>query len=332
MSTLERVRGLRPTRRGLGVALVAALAFALGVTAGARSLNAVLVPALVGLAAGAVQLVAADPPTVERSTPDPGFAGGRRRVRVDVESDVPCTVTDRVDDGLEADDASATVGHGGTFEYELVYRRRGKHRVGPATCRLTDSLGLFARRVETDGEAAALVYPDVYAVESEGLSALVHRVLGHDRSSFDRLREYTPGDSMRDIHWRASAKRAEEFVVAEYRSDAETSHVDVVGEAAPGGADAMAATVASVAMHFHDAGVSVGVTVPGGRVLAHPGDAASLLRLLAVTGDGRVDDEARAAADVRVSAGDDRATVSLGDRELEFAEVAGSHRGREVVA
>jgi uncharacterized protein (DUF58 family) len=332
MATVERVLALRPTRRGVGVAVVVTLAFALGVTAGARSLNAVLVPALVGLAAGAVQLIQADPPTIERSAPPPGFAGDGRRVRVAVESDVPCTVTDRVGDGVAANDPSATVGHGGAFEYELEYRRRGRHRVGPATCRLTDSLGLFARRVETEGETTALVYPDVYAVTGDGLSALVRRVLGHDRSSFDRLRAYSPGDSMRDIHWRASAKRAEEFVVAEYRSDAETSHVAVVGEAAPGGADAMAATVASVAMHLLDAGVSVAVSVTGGRVVAHPGDAASLLQLLALTGDGRVDGEARAAADVRVSAGDGRATVSLDDRELEFAEVAGGHRGREVVA
>ena len=332
MSTVERVRELRPTRRGIGVAAVAVLAFVLGTTAGARSLNAVLVPALVALAAGAVQVTVADAPTVRRSLPDPGFPGGVRRVRVTVESAVPCTVTDGVGDGLEADDPSAAVGHGGTFEYGLRFRERGRHRVGPATCRLTDSLGLFARRVETGETGAVLVYPDVYTVEGEGLSDLVRRVLGDDRSSFDRLREYTPGDSMRDIHWRASAKRAEEFVVAEYRSDAETSRVDVVGESSRGGADAMAATVASVAMHLHDAGVSVSVTVPGGSVVAHPGDVASLLRCLAVTDGGRVDEAARASADVRVTAGDGGATVALADRELEFASVAGSHRGREVVA
>jgi uncharacterized protein (DUF58 family) len=337
----EEVPAVRPTRRGIGVAVVAVLAFALGSTAGARSLNAVLVPALVGLAAGAVQLARADAPTIERSSPDSGFPGATRRVVLEVESDVPCTLAERIDDGLAVDgDADAdgdapivAVGHGGTVEYDVELRRRGEHRLGSATCRLTDSLGLFARELETTATATALVYPDVYAIESEALADLVRRVLGDDRSSFDRLREFTPGDTMRDIHWRASAKRpTEEFVVSEYRSHSEATHVEIVGESALGSADAMASTVASVAMHLHDAGVTVSVAVPAGRCVAHPGDVASLLRLLAVTDDGRVDDEVRADADVTVVGEGGRATVALADRDVEFDRLVGRHRGAEVVS
>lgn len=341
MRALESVRSLRPTRRGYAVAVVAVVAFALGATAGARSLNAVVVPALVGLAAGAVQLARADVPTVERTRPDAGFAGARRRVSVTVETDVPCTVTEHVDDGVAVDEADAAadgdpvvaVGHGGRFAYGIELERRGAHRLGPATCRLTDSLGLFARTVETDGDTTAIVYPPVYTVEGEALAELVRRRLGDERSSFDRLREFSPGDAMRDIHWRASAKRQrDEFVVAEYESRSAATHVDVVGESALGGADAMAATVASVAMHLHDAGVTATVTVPAGRTVVHPGDSGSLLRLLALTGDGWVDDEARADADVVVTGESGEATVRIADRELEFERLLGSHRGREVVA
>ena len=335
MSTLASVLSLRPTRRGLVVATVAVLAFALGATAGARSLNAVVVPALVGLAAGAVQLARADAPTVDRSNPEPGFAGATRRVTVDVDTAVPCRITERLPDGVSADGGapSATVGHGGSFAYEIELERRGAHELGPATCRLTDSLGLFARRADAEGTATALVYPEVYAVDGEVLADVVRRRLGDDRASFDRLREFSPGDSMRDIHWRASARRAaDEFVVAEYASRSEVSRVEVIGEAGPGGADAMASTVASVVAHLHDAGVAVAVTVPDGRVVAQPGDAVPLLRLLALTGDGRVDPEVRADADVAVSGEGETATVSVADREVDFDSLVGDSRGREVVA
>ncbi|PSQ40678.1 hypothetical protein BRD07_06805 [Halobacteriales archaeon QS_9_68_42] len=118
--------GLRPTRRGAAVAAVAGLAFAVGALTSARSLNAVVVPAVVALAAGAVQLVWADPSSVERTEPVPGFPGERRTVAVTVESAVPCTVTDAVGAGLSpAGEPSAAVGHGGRFEYavELTARR-----------------------------------------------------------------------------------------------------------------------------------------------------------------------------------------------------------------
>lgn len=335
MSTLASVRSLRPTRRGIAVAVVAVLAFALGATAGARSLNAVVVPALVGLAAAAVQLARADAPTVKRSIPESGFAGATRRVTVDVDSDVPCRITERVPDGVSVDGAapSATVGHGGGFTYEIELERRGAHELGPATCRLTDSLGLFARRVDTEGSVTALVYPDVYVVEAEALADVVRRGLGDDRASFDRLREFSPGDAMGDIHWRASAKRAaDEFLVAEYASRSEVSSVEIAGEAAAGSVDAMASTVASVATHLQDAGVGVAVTVPGGRVVAHSGDAVPLLRLLALTDDGRIDGEARADADIVVSGEGGNATVSVADREVDFDSLVGASRSREVVA
>lgn len=334
MGRVERVRTLRPTRRGYAVVAIAVVAFTMGATAGARSLNAVVVPALVGLVASAFQVVRADTPSVERSTPEPGFDGDRRRVTVTVDAEVPCTVSERLNDGIavRGGDPSVTVGHGGTFEYEIELQRRGNHDLGPARCRLTDSLGLFVREVETETTTTALVYPDVYDIEGERLADLVRRVLGHDRSSFDRLREFSPGDSMRDIHWKASAKRpTEEFVVAEYQSKSEATHVEVVGESALGSADAMASTVASVVTHLQEAGVTVTVTVPSGRTVAHPGDAASLLRLLALTGDGWVDDKARASADVVVRGEGGAATVTVSEREVDFEDLLGGHRGEEVL-
>lgn len=334
---LANVRRLRPTRRGIAVASIALVAFALGATAGARSLNAVVVPALVGFAAGAIQLAAADPPTLQRSDLRPGFPGETREVTVSVESSVPCSVTESVARSLAVDAEShepgVDVGHEGTFTYRVGLTERGDHRIGPATCRQTDSLGLFSRTVQSDDGADLVVYPDVYAVESEALSAVVRHLLGSGRSTFERLREYAPGDAMRDIHWRASAKHPrEEYVVTEYRGRSEAPHVRVVGESALGAADAMATTVASVAMHLQDAGATVAVTVPRGQVVAHPGQRSTVLRLLALTGDGRVEEADRAAADVVVRGEGGSATVTVGDDEIEFERLSGDARRPEVVA
>lgn len=326
--------GLWPTRRGAAVATVAALALAVGALTSARSLNAVVVPALVALFAGGAQLVRADPPSVERSTPAPGFPGERRTVAVTVDSEVPCRVTDAVGRGLSSEgETTGTVGHGGSFEYAVELTGRGDHDLGPATCRLTDSLGLFATEHRAAGTGAALVYPDVYGMDGAVLSPLVRRVRGEEQASFDRLREFASGDTMRDIHWRASAKRqADEFVVAEYESYGEMDAVAVVGEAPPDGADEMAATVASVAAFFHDAGVPVTIVVPDGQCVAPPGEMRPLLRLLAVTDAGRLEADRRAGADVYVRGEDGAATVSMEDREVAFGGVAGERRGREVVA
>jgi uncharacterized protein (DUF58 family) len=328
----SNVRGMRPTRRGLAVTAVAIAAFLLGAGAGARSLNAVVVPALVGLLAGGIQLARADPPTVERSTPEAGFPGERRTLTLTVDADIPCRVSESVDDGIQADSTDVSVGHGGTFEYEIELLSRGEHTLGPATCRVTDSLGLFETELETTATATALVYPDVYGIDERSIGSLVSRALGDERSSFDRLREYGPGDTMRDIHWRASAKRPdEEFVVAEYQSRSEATRVKVVGESALGSADAMAESVASLVTHLHDAGVTATVTVPGGNTVAHPGDTRSVLDLLARTDDGWVEPEHRTNADMYVLGKGGRATVTLADREVDFDGLSGTHRGREVL-
>jgi uncharacterized protein (DUF58 family) len=138
---------------------------------------------------------------------------------------------------------------------------------------------------------------------------------------------------MRDIHWRASAKRPdEEFVVAEFESRSEATQLDVVGESALGSADAMAESIASLVTHLHDLGVTVAVTVPGGSVVAHPGDIVSVLRLLARTDDGWVDAERRRRADLYVLGKGGHATVTFAGREIDFEGLSGAHRSREVLA
>jgi len=330
------LRRIRPTRRGIGVAAVVALGGALAAVGGTRSLDAVAAPAAVALVAGAVQLARADPPRVRRRDPDPGAPGERRVVTVSVDSAVPCTVVEPIGGGLAVDastgrDGTADrrtreapvvvpVGHGGAFEYAVELGRRGEHRLGPARCRLVDSLGLFRAGVDPeDGGATALVYPEVRAIDPTALPAARRGPYGDDRSTFDRLREYTPGDPVRDIHWRASAKRPDgTFVVAEYGGRSGTGGITIVGESGPDGADPMASAVASLAVHLVAAGEAVTVVVPDGERSARPGETGGALRALALTDGGECTAAERDRADIRVRGEDGAATITASDRTVGF--------------
>jgi uncharacterized protein (DUF58 family) len=331
---------IRPTRRGVGVASIVILAFVFGITGGTEALGAVVVSGAVALVAGFTQLAHTGVPSITRSAPAPGFPGEVRTVTVSVDSKTPATVVESLPEVISPDanrsettTVTETVGHGGHFEYTIEPERRGEHQLGPARCRLFDSLGLFRAVVETEGTTAILVYPEVYELNPEPFSGLERRVQNNDRATFERLREFTSEDTLRDIHWRASAKHPNEgFVVSEYGVRSARSNITIVGEASPGSADAMAATVASVAIYLASAGLTATLEVPGGETIVRPARTVSALRLLAVTEAGDVTSAARQEADIYVRGASGSTTVRVSDREFDFGAFAGDVYTPEVLA
>ena len=105
----------------------------------------------------------------------------------------------------------------------LDVRMRGVFRLGPASVFSTDPLGLqtFARKLPEVSEL--VVYPAVLPLRDSwlrgaaaagwrgGASALVRG----DGDDFYGVREYAPGDELRRVHWRTSA-RTGTLAVAEY--------------------------------------------------------------------------------------------------------------------
>jgi len=340
---------MRPTLRGAAVAAVVVTGIAMSVAFGARSLNAVVVPALVALGAGAFQLSRATPPEVSRTRPDPGFPGDTQPAHLLVEASIPCRVTDGTDDGgaLVLRGADGEVPGDGTLaaiEYEVDYRRRGEHALGPAVASGTDVLGLFRREFEYDARTPVLVYPTVHRLGTRGgLADIAERVVTPERSAFDHLREYDPGDPLRDVDWKSSAKRpGEDLVVAEYDAIdegtvevvAETEHADG-SEGGDRAADAMAEATASVVTFLLRAGAPVALSAPGERVPegTGPPQQESALELLARVRGGRVSSEARHAADVHVVGTPDGATVTIDGRTVSFeslrSESSDAHLGSE---
>jgi uncharacterized protein (DUF58 family) len=98
---------------------------------------------------------------------------------------------------------------------------RGVHVVGPLVHLRTDPLGLLRRRSRWAGAEELLVRPRLTllrALDPGLISDLDGVPSDHPASSdlaFHALREYVPGDDLRHVHWRSSAK-ADTLLVRQY--------------------------------------------------------------------------------------------------------------------
>jgi hypothetical protein len=114
-------------------------------------------------------------------------------------------------------------------DYELLPPRRGLYPIGPFVVEYEDPFGMV-NAVLSVGEADRLVVvPDVVELppggptlaDGEGTAQLVQRrVTGNDDDL--TTREYRPGDALRRVHWRASARHGELMV----RQEEHRSHPD----------------------------------------------------------------------------------------------------------
>ena len=105
-----------------------------------------------------------------------------------------------------------------TVEHELPTERRGIYQVGPLTVRRGDPIGL-ARRGDTTSELAQLiVYPYIHTITPfpagmrRDLEGLPSGEAAEGGITFSNLREYVPGDDLRLVHWRSSARVGELMV------------------------------------------------------------------------------------------------------------------------
>lgn len=322
---------MRPTRRGYAVIAVAIAAIAFAAHSGPRSLNAVAGPALVTLGYGVVTLARRPDPTVTRRTPAPGFPGETRTIELAVSASGPATVRDRTGEGVApVTGAERYVSGDGETSYELELIGRGEHDLGPTEVVQRDTLGVVARETLATGTTPALVYPAVEPIApNRTFQGLVERAGSADRDAFDTLREYVPGDALRDVHWKSSAKREPgDLVVAEFAREDEGG-LTLVAEGDTGYADQMAAAAASIAVHLLGADLEVEVYAPGGHVAKGRSDhhRDDVLELLARTPAGRVGD---VAADVRVRADADGVHVTANGSTFPFSELTdGVHAAME---
>ena len=152
-------------------------------------------------------------------------------------------------------------------QIELVDLRRGVVPVGPVTARRTDPLALVSRTETWSPAVELLVLPRIVPVEALGLGVMRDQEgtpsdeISMSDLAFHALREYVPGDELRHVHWRSSAK-ASRLQVRQYH-DTRRSHMTVVLDASaasyadPEDFETGVSVAASIAARAHQEGVDV---------------------------------------------------------------------------
>lgn len=133
---------------------------------------------------------------------------------------------DRIEHGL---DTGRTVARGGfslppvpadggrvRARYRLPAERRGVHRIGPLRLLRGDALGLAVRETIAGSAQPFIVTPRAVPLQSDvldahgsgGSSPVAHATAGAGTDDVIP-RDYRPGDAMRRVHWRASARSGE---------------------------------------------------------------------------------------------------------------------------
>lgn len=224
------------TRSGWGAVALAGVAFVLGRVFGIIELFVLgmgIVAALV-VAVGAMSVRTPHLSVRRRVEPTTLHAGEAARIDVQVSNGgsrrspvlqlwEPVTRTnDLGGGGATMQLAPLRPGERSTTAYRLPTQQRGLVRIGPMRARRRDVLGLASKEVMlAGGVAEVLVMPPhtplAFASGTAGgrLGDQV-RLLAHGQSGneFHSLREYVPGDDLRRISWKASA-RSPELVVKE---------------------------------------------------------------------------------------------------------------------
>ncbi|MDJ1114852.1 DUF58 domain-containing protein [Microbacterium dauci] len=296
------------TLRGTGAVVLGVLALIL---AGALAVPALLFFGVLLLAVTALGLVSLHlghrPDRVRRTfSPEVAAVGDAVTVhaRVECRTVLPTVVgtwQETLPVGLEGDASGVfpglrsglvTGGHSVDLRYRLIARRRGIRHIGPLQVTTTDPFG-FARRTVRQGEPVPLTIAPAL-IELGSLEELPGNAGGTMQTQTDRLgqgadnlipRVYVPGDSMRRIHWRASAHRGDLMVRQEEQESNPEAVVVLDRSMSRWGAEALRApgedpafevavsAAASAVARFVREGYSVAVIDVDGRELTEPIDA-----------------------------------------------------------
>lgn len=124
--------------------------------------------------------------------------------------------------GVEVQDAlqPALVNHAAVGPYQELRRtyrikalKRGVYKIGPTTMESGDPFGIFRHTLALPGRSEILVYPTVYGPGDISLpfwqvmgTLPARHALFEDPILLAGSREYRPGDPLRHMHWKATAR------------------------------------------------------------------------------------------------------------------------------
>jgi uncharacterized protein (DUF58 family) len=211
-------------------------------------------------------------------------AGDRVKVKLHVSSGEPVLVEvrDRVHRGsVERGSSESLLWLQGSEElcYEVHLQRRGVCELGPARLMLSDPLRLWEEEWVCGEPVEVYVLPKLLAARGLGLGASYTGVWPGEVLSkrsgkgyeFYGVREYAPGDELRRVNWRASARHGK-LMVNERVEERVTDALIVVDAGLLGLlsvreaeelVDAEASLAASLALHLLRSGNRVGLVLRG---------------------------------------------------------------------
>jgi len=112
-------------------------------------------------------------------------------------------------------------GEGKVFSYKLRPTERGLYHFGSLNVFAISPIGLLAKKYTFDEEQEAPVYPSFLQLQKYDLLAFSNRLhqyglkkirrIGHTME-FEQIKDYVLGDDIRNINWKATAKRGQLMV------------------------------------------------------------------------------------------------------------------------
>ncbi|MBO1753273.1 DUF58 domain-containing protein [Actinotalea sp. BY-33] len=343
---------VRPTGRGLALALAGLAFLVAGVLVGALEVVQIGALLLLAVVAGGLQLVVEHRAQrrgqlrlTRRVVPHPVVAGAQASVDVELTSSGGSHRLDRLEIAERA--ARELSGAGGlrarvqrapgrlTLTYAISPERRGRWAVGPLEVRRRDLFGTTHSRgplgepmlVGVRPRVAPLSLQEASSSQDVDRAALGAKTASPDDSS---LREYRAGDDLRRVHWRSSARRGTLVVRQDERSGRRPASVllDIATE--DEAAEWSISAAASMALALLDGGHHTRIL--GGDVLGAANDhhradtgpvaAEALLDQTVDLRRPRDEDERRGWLVTAV----DTLTVEAGGAELVFAVLGGTDR------
>jgi uncharacterized protein (DUF58 family) len=167
--------------------------------------------------------------TGSRQTPERLSNGDENEIRILVESrlrvDVKLQIIDEAPAQFQARDlkfmANLVAGEKKEIIYSLRPTKRGEYEFGNINAFLRSILGLVSRRVILEAHKSVPVYPSFIQMRKYELLAISNRLvetglkrirrIGHNLE-FEQIKKYVPGDDVRTINWKATARKADLMV------------------------------------------------------------------------------------------------------------------------
>jgi uncharacterized protein (DUF58 family) len=205
------------TFRGRAVLALGPLVYVVAWVFGSRALYPVSVGLVVAvaLAVGWVRLSARRPNVRRRGPSHDVFEGDDVRMELDVEatSPVPPPILVAIERAARLGERVVELERG-RGRYELQAVPRGRYRFEPVRIRVEDPFGLARAELPVGEDQALVVYPRLVELErlfseggshaQDGRRLLLRRPTGFELHS---VREYQEGESLRNVHWRSTARR-----------------------------------------------------------------------------------------------------------------------------